>query len=39
LDYEIEVQELKDRKRGLSRLAIGTLLAAVLALVLRHLVM
>jgi len=37
LDYEIEVQELKDRRRGLSRLALGTVAAGVLALVLRHL--
>jgi len=39
LDYEIEVQELKDRRRGLSRLALGTLAAGALALVLRHLMM
>jgi len=38
LDYEIEVQELKDRRRSFGRLAIGALVVCVLALVLRHLV-
>jgi hypothetical protein len=37
LDYEIEVQELKDRRRGLSRLALGAVVTGVLVLVLRHL--
>jgi len=37
LDYEIEVQELKDRRRGMSRLALGAVVTAVLVLVLRHL--
>ena len=37
LDYEIEVQELKDRRRSFGRLAVGALITCVLALVLRHL--
>jgi hypothetical protein len=37
VDYEIEVQELKDRRRSFGRLAVGALVTCVLALVLRHL--
>jgi len=36
VDYEIEVQELKDRRRGLGRVAVGALVTCVLVLVLRH---
>jgi len=36
MEYEIEVQELKDRRRGLGRVAVGALVTCVLALVLRH---
>ena len=37
VDYEIEVQELKDRRRSFGRLGVGALLTCVLALVIRHL--
>ena len=37
MDYEIEVEELKDRKRGASRIAIGAVLSCALLLLLRHL--
>jgi len=37
VDYEIEVEELKDRKRGASRIAIGAVLSCALLLLLRHL--
>jgi hypothetical protein len=36
MEYEIEVQELKDRRRGLGRVAVGALVTCVLAFVLRH---
>jgi len=37
VDYEIEVQELKDRRRSFGRLGVGALVACVLVLALRHL--
>jgi hypothetical protein len=37
VDYEIEVQDLKDRRRSFGRLGVGALLACVLVLVIRHL--
>jgi hypothetical protein len=36
VEYEIEVEELKDRKRGLGRLAVITLLGCALLLVARQ---
>jgi hypothetical protein len=36
MEYEIEVQELKDRRRGLGRVAVGALVTCVLALVLHY---
>jgi len=36
VEYEIEVEELKDRKRGLGRLAIVTLLGCALLLLARQ---
>jgi hypothetical protein len=38
VDYEIEVEELKDRRRGFGRLAVGALLTGALVLVVRHFV-
>ena len=38
MDYEIEVEELKDRKRGASRIVVGAVLSCALMLLLRHLI-
>ena len=37
MDYEIEVEELKDRKHGVSRIAIGVVLGCALLVLLRQL--
>ncbi len=37
MDYEIEVEELKGRKQGLGRVAVGVLVSCALLLLLRHL--
>jgi hypothetical protein len=37
VDYEIEVEELKDRKRGVGRIAVGAVLSCALLLLLRQL--
>jgi hypothetical protein len=36
MEFEIEVQELKDRRRGLGRVAVAALVTCALAFVLRH---